>query len=186
LLKIYARVPWAKLLKKDIINNHKIIFNEDMRIGEDTEFILQYLSNCKSVQILSNINYQHGVIEEKAFVSKYALSFNEFDKHYHFLESAIIKMEKQNNRTYSSIREFLEQIFTGLFLKNLLVNVSLYSYLKERKKYISKYSKKYSIRVFYMSNFCWKMFLYSGFSAFLFYCVYKIKRDFFDKEYIIS
>ncbi len=40
---------WCKLFQKRIISEHKIQFNETLPIGEDYQFVLEYLLQCKSV-----------------------------------------------------------------------------------------------------------------------------------------
>lgn len=41
--------PWSKIYKKDIIDRNKIEFNEQLPIGEDMLFNIEYLCNCSSI-----------------------------------------------------------------------------------------------------------------------------------------
>lgn len=45
--------PYCKLFKRDIIGKYNITFDESMRYGEDTVFVIEYLKNCES---LANVN----------------------------------------------------------------------------------------------------------------------------------
>ena len=51
------RTPWGKLFKRKLIADIK--FDLDMRIGEDTVFVYQYLSNCKSISVVENGCYYY-------------------------------------------------------------------------------------------------------------------------------
>ncbi|MBO5852169.1 MAG: hypothetical protein J6R29_07545, partial [Clostridia bacterium] len=44
------RAPWAILYKSSVLKNKIILFDTNIRIGEDSIFINQYLSKCKNVQ----------------------------------------------------------------------------------------------------------------------------------------
>lgn len=49
------RTPWAKFYRRDLIGN--IRFPEDMKVGEDTCFVWQYLSRCKTYGVLPQSTY---------------------------------------------------------------------------------------------------------------------------------
>mgnify|MGYP000315577735 FL=1 len=52
---------WDKLYKKAIIDNYNICFHSDLRIGEDTLFVISYLLCCNSFSINYNIYYNHRI-----------------------------------------------------------------------------------------------------------------------------
>lgn len=70
-------VPWIKLLKRSIIEEHQLRFDTKLRLGEDTTFVYLYLSFCKSVRFVSNESYNY----EGVFGGgkKYVLSYEEID-----------------------------------------------------------------------------------------------------------
>ena len=49
------RTPWAKFYRRDLIGN--IRFPEDMKVGEDTCFVWQYLSRCQTYSLLPQSTY---------------------------------------------------------------------------------------------------------------------------------
>lgn len=49
------RTPWAKFYRRDLIGN--IRFPEDMKVGEDTCFVWQYLSRCQTYAALPQSTY---------------------------------------------------------------------------------------------------------------------------------
>ena len=49
------RTPWAKFYKRDLIGN--IRFPEDMKVGEDSCFVWQYLSRCQTYAVLPQSTY---------------------------------------------------------------------------------------------------------------------------------
>ena len=50
---------WGKLMKMEIIRQHGINFNADLRIGEDHLFSLQYLLHCRKVFVLHDELYNY-------------------------------------------------------------------------------------------------------------------------------
>lgn len=49
------RAPWTKWFRRDLIGN--IRFPEDMKVGEDTCFVWQYLSRCQTYAVLPQSTY---------------------------------------------------------------------------------------------------------------------------------
>ncbi|MFT8556149.1 glycosyltransferase [Liquorilactobacillus hordei] len=55
-------VPWLKLFKMDIINKNNITF-DNITIGEDACFVLEYLRYCKSLKMIDDVLYVNVVTE---------------------------------------------------------------------------------------------------------------------------
>ncbi|MEE1527966.1 MAG: glycosyltransferase [Blautia sp.] len=55
--KYYFGSPWATLMKKKIIDSHKLRFDEKMHCGEDILFIFQYLKYVNTIKILPSCGY---------------------------------------------------------------------------------------------------------------------------------
>ena len=51
------RVVWGKMLKRSIIEQHRLRFDTRIRLGEDTLFLLAYLSHCQSLEVLATSDY---------------------------------------------------------------------------------------------------------------------------------
>ncbi|MBQ0075461.1 MAG: glycosyltransferase family 2 protein [Prevotella sp.] len=67
--------PWGRLFNTDIIKRNKVKFHENMRIAEDSDFIIQYLSFCNNLVLLPTSDYIHNC---GAGVTLYSLTFREF------------------------------------------------------------------------------------------------------------
>ena len=66
-----VRSPWSKFYKKNIIGSLR--FLSDMKIGEDAQFVFQYLAKCQSYSLLPNGEYIVRAAEEPDEV-KYAIT----------------------------------------------------------------------------------------------------------------
>lgn len=53
------RVVWGKFLRRDIIERFHLRFDTRIHLGEDTLFILSYLSHCQSVEVLGTSLYHY-------------------------------------------------------------------------------------------------------------------------------
>ncbi len=50
---------WNKLFKKEIIYNNNITFNNKLKMGEDTEFVFNYLKFCKKIVFIDSKLYYY-------------------------------------------------------------------------------------------------------------------------------
>lgn len=66
------RTPWAKLYRKEIIEQNKIEFNPKYKLGEDNLFVLQYLKHAERICISSSGMYIYDMPRK----NKYSLPFN--------------------------------------------------------------------------------------------------------------
>lgn len=61
LWKSVFRSPWAKIYKRSIIEKENIRFNEKHRIGEDTLFVIEYLTKIKCAKVLCTSTYRYTI-----------------------------------------------------------------------------------------------------------------------------
>lgn len=66
---------WGKLYKSNIINSNKLRFNEQVSIGEDHLFNLEYLLHCKLITLSNKIFYNYSLGGNLSTV-KYQDDFN--------------------------------------------------------------------------------------------------------------
>lgn len=71
----YLDTPWGKLFKKEKIIESKLLFDEKLKLSEDTLFCYQYLLNCKTVSVKADPLYFYDGIWGGD--SKYKLSSDE-------------------------------------------------------------------------------------------------------------
>lgn len=68
-------VPWIKLIKKEIIDTYNIRFDTKLKLSEDTMFVYDYLSHCKTIEYVSNTSYFYEGVFGGA--GKYNLTWDE-------------------------------------------------------------------------------------------------------------
>lgn len=69
-LKYYS-YNCKKIFKADIIRKNNIRFNPDMKVSEDTAFILQYLMYCTTVRSINKVVYYYNNLRDNGSASKY-------------------------------------------------------------------------------------------------------------------
>ena len=146
---------YGKLFRRNLIGKN-ILFDKDLYIGEDSEFLLRYLFNCKSVSLISTNVYHHfenpsGIIcksrestyESAILASKKMINYIiEYQDRSH-LEEAIqdlfnvfalilIRMKDLSwgARIFTSLISIIDDIKTGIVLSE----ISLYSHRKHCRK----------------------------------------------------
>ena len=91
--------PVAKLFKTSIIKANNILFNENIKFGEDTIFVFDYLSNCKRLSSTSKIVYCYNRLNENSASRKFypkagdwlAQSASAYDKVFDVKTDKVIK-----------------------------------------------------------------------------------------------
>lgn len=56
---VLFKAPWAKLFKKSIIDDNDIRFDENLFFGEDSVFVMTYLSHCNTIRCIPQPEYIH-------------------------------------------------------------------------------------------------------------------------------
>lgn len=62
---------WAKLLKRSLIIDNALIFNPDLRLAEDGDFMLQYLTHCRKIVATPHIFYHYSTDNSQSAVRKF-------------------------------------------------------------------------------------------------------------------
>lgn len=57
----YIRTPWAKIVKKEIIDTNKLRFDSLIKYGEDTIFNFEVFTKSKNIRIIAEPNYHYVV-----------------------------------------------------------------------------------------------------------------------------
>ena len=65
------RCPWAKFYRREVLG--PVRFPEDMKVGEDTCFVFQYLARCQSFAVAPQSTYVVRAISPDEHCRKYAL-----------------------------------------------------------------------------------------------------------------
>jgi glycosyltransferase involved in cell wall biosynthesis len=86
--------PWCKLFKNKIIGENSIRFCEQMTLGEDTYFNLNYLEHCNSIISIDREFYHYVRDNKESLFSKYhSNSLLVHEKVYDKMRSLIFKKE---------------------------------------------------------------------------------------------
>lgn len=67
---LYYGVLWNKLYKRSVIKKHNLLFREEISLGEDFLFNLDYLEHIENVIILPDYLYHHCYLREDSLTKK--------------------------------------------------------------------------------------------------------------------
>lgn len=131
------RTVWGKLFRSDLIRNKDIKFNENIRVGEDSIFVYQYLVYCNSVQIIDKCEYNYyDGLEPNYFSKKYTCSLQEID---YSLSKMKYTIQDLSNRFHVSIDfDFEVKIYAGMYkLAEINNREAMHKYYLMYAKYAS-------------------------------------------------
>lgn len=155
--------PWSKALRRDILQLNNIRFDLELKNGEDTLFMFQYLRHINSVITIDAILYVHYVIEgslsaaivpynlnkdllnqisklTKVFNNKFDLSDaakNKLEEIESICIGRIINMNIRSNGFYAN-KKILESLDINLYLKYLhpiTLSGKIYKFLLSKRYY---------------------------------------------------
>ena len=165
--KLYCRGILSKCFKKEIIDKHQISFNNKLRIGEDTLFILQFLCHCKSVRFISSYGYNYAFIYE---TNKYKLSVIEYYRHIATLNMAVNECNKAFKQHFVKSKRWLNRYFyceclihplKCSSLKICIEQMKLYRKLK-LYKYAPIYNYNYKEKIYFWLSIYFPQYFYKN------------------------
>lgn len=112
----YLDTPWCKLFKKDIISKHRLVFDQNLKLSEDTLFCYEFLSNATSVGVVSEMLYIYD--GQWGGGSKYKLSYDELS----YMAQRITGAMKNINKAFNTDLEIRYKGFHASKLINLFTD----------------------------------------------------------------
>ena len=155
-------LPSNKIYNLDIIKNNKIFF-DNVRIGQDLNFYLKYIYNCKKVSIIDDtVSYYRivsnsisrtytikilDIVNSMACVEKYYHKVNASDIDFENLK--IVKLQHYYSQLGKNIYfNILDRCFIIRYLKNEMSKIKLDNFNKDlsTEKFIKKIKFKAKIK----------------------------------------
>lgn len=164
---LYITSVYSKMFKLRIISNFKIRFNHNLKLGEDTDFIYRYLSNCNSLRIQNNPLYFYYISPNDVQQTKYKLTTHEYYTHVKSLTEAIYNLEnsfrfnldKLKFRLYDIYLSYYYSYIHSISFKTLKYEMKLYNKYK-LIKFCGELTKKEFIYLKIISKFPCFLHLY--------------------------
>lgn len=144
----YFRVPWGKVLRASIIKNKQLKFDEQMKLGEDTLFIISYCSLINSIKFIDYIGYNYYA----PIVShNYIINAEIYRYSIQRIEEAINKIKHNDNNMAYSINWMRMLIyhyyFSSLFkLSKRELRLNAFAFIRNRCYYYLPNNLLYKIR----------------------------------------
>lgn len=133
--KDIMRMVASKFLKREVIEKHSIRFNNEIKLGEDTLFMLEYYSHINSLAV-SNSSYYIYYRTYNWSSAKYKLDYNEFRLFFQEFYKVYTSLPFKSYKLY----QFLLRFFRGKLknkdsLKSILFVKSLPEFLRIEKTF---------------------------------------------------
>lgn len=132
--KLYFTVPWGKIYKNDIVQKNNIRFNINLKIGEDTDFVLKYLLYTNNIRLISKPLY-HFFNDERGKIAKYVLTADEYITHIITIRRDLTTLCNKLNYTFPITLSVLMKYYSHLFYLHLMSIPSYSTFKKEVWKY---------------------------------------------------
>lgn len=112
-------VVWAKLFKRQIIQEHHILFNENMVVTEDALFLHTYLLNSNSLCASNTQGYSFFMKNGKP---KYNLSSQQAELHINNIISDLRNLQDQRGIHNQTFNDYIPTYYLRLYTKYIWSN----------------------------------------------------------------
>ena len=109
---------WRAIYSKKIINNYNIVFNENVKMGEDLLFNWEYFAHVPDIYIC-DIKYYHYIWR------KGSLTQNSAEHFYMSRKSLVKNREMLNRRLAKTVKDFSEDYQGSLVLSKIQIALTL-------------------------------------------------------------
>ena len=117
---------WNKLFHTNVIRNHGLKFNTDLKYSEDSEFLIRYMKLVKKIQLVDKVTYKYNLTVNST-VRKY-----NSDSIYEYIKAVkIIRKELPISQFQQSTNNFI------LMQMNLIMVHNIFS-IDNKEKFITK------------------------------------------------
>ncbi|WP_198023286.1 glycosyltransferase [Virgibacillus sp. SK37] len=108
--------PCNKLYRLENIRKHTITFNEDLNMGEDLLFNLDYMATCSAIHVLPETLYDYCIHQEHSLSSSYQANFWQQQKL--LLEHVTTFLEK-HQCNYGANHYYMDQVLLQSLINSL-------------------------------------------------------------------
>lgn len=129
--------PCAKIIKREVIKTNNIYFDTNMKLTEDTLFILNLLNFINAIQIISNTNYYYNAPSN--IILKYNITLKQIKYNLDCLIKSAKKLDERYSFNLNCIIDPIKNFQFGCF-KNLLTNAN-----NEKKLELIQEYKRYKM-----------------------------------------
>lgn len=88
ILSYVANAPWGKLYKREVIMKNNIVFPEKIPYGEDSIFLIRYITYAKNLIVIDKVVYDYSVGNLNSAMNKY------YEDLYKYLYAALDEKKK--------------------------------------------------------------------------------------------
>ena len=117
-VSLFVLYPWGKLFKTSIIKRFNIQFCENLKLAEDSLFVITYLSYCRSAVFLPDVLYNYYITQSVS--KKYIFDYETYNVHKEYYHNELISIKscvgfaKIENRIQSIyFMNYLEFLFNS-------------------------------------------------------------------------
>jgi len=147
----YCGAVWAKCFNRKKIIDNKILFNEDVVIGEDALFNVEYINKCEKIYFINNCVYTYVVNFESAMKS-YSEKILYSNK---ILKKCLEKYFDTNIICNDDLHIFNIRQLINSFELNLFHELNSNSFSKNKKLYLENL-KLYKLDIKMVNPICMK------------------------------
>ena len=113
----------TKIFRKDILQQHNLLFNEDMFLYEDLEFVLRYMQHCDRIWNVPKAVYHYRQSEDEGNAKRRLMRIDSLPQFLQPIEAALTDLSKTNPTiTHEQVQQILQQLYLVLAREKISVS----------------------------------------------------------------
>ena len=113
----------TKIFRIDILQQHNLLFNEDMFLYEDLEFVLRYLQHCDRIWNVPQAIYHYRQTEDEGNAKRRLMRIDSLPQFLQPIEAALTDLAKTNPTiTQEQVQQILQQLYLVLAREKISVS----------------------------------------------------------------
>lgn len=166
----------GKFFRKEFINKYKIIFEEHMKLAEDTCFNIEYLSYCNNICIIPYAGYYY---RKNNYAKKRTMDYQTYRTHLFLFDNSVNNLYQRKNYRLKSIYNSINKAIFEALNEYLYLNANNSQFIDISNK-ITKNNSLYFHQVYpnaHIKRILLKTcYTYPSIGYYLFKIIYNIKR----------
>lgn len=155
LVRVNIFNPLAKLFRTNIILSENIKFNEQLFFGEDSDFVIRYITKCQQVCIINTEIYEY-VEYASMFFKKYKMNASQYFIHATAIQNACRKLQTATNYKFSIIENTILANLGYVYLASIFKETNYFDFMVAHVEcsesninpYLDSKKKKIFFRIF--------------------------------------
>ena len=134
LIRVNIFNPLAKLYRTNIIQSECIRFNNQLYFGEDSDFVIRYMTKCQKICVI-NVEVYEYIEYSTLFFQKYKMNACQYITHAEAIQVSCQNLENVTGHRFSKIKDTILANFGYVYLAGIFRESNYFEFMARHMDY---------------------------------------------------